>query len=209
MITQFTAKTALFEQSKMVEKPKISDRTIINPKYATPEQLEEAKNKDNARLAYDVHKVSSQKHFDDSLLAYQRTQELAAKDHVNSLDMVDDQIIKRRLETLNLKAQVDTANAKSEQEQARAGLMIKARDNFDKLPQALQVYVMRAVYNPQDMQEHDILLDDQLREFLKSEKESMAEKAKADARSTAAEAGKKELDLEKARDAYDKTRNHR
>ena len=68
-------------------------------------------------------------------------------------------------------------NSKNEAEKAKALLMNKAVENFDALPQSLQVYVMRAVFNPGDKQEDDILLQEQVREYLKMEKEATAKKA--------------------------------
>jgi hypothetical protein len=71
--------------------------------------------------------------------------------------------------------------AKTRQEKTKARLMQKAVGNIDKLPPSLQTYIFRAVFNPGDKQEDDILLQDEVREYLKTERQAGANKATAEA----------------------------
>lgn len=117
-------------------------------------------------------------------LEAERQAELKASQHINELVRIEDEMEGRRTdldkrEIANLKdrAEVDLLHAKTQAEKMKALLMQKAVDNFDNLPQSLQVYVIRAVFNPGDKQEDDILLQEQVREYLKMEKEASAKKA--------------------------------
>lgn len=110
--------------------------------------------------------------------------------HANTVEMMQKNlgVENTRQDIFKKQAEVNLLNAKTSAEWAKADLMRKAVDNFDTLPQSLQVYVMRAVFNPGDKQEDDILLQEQVREYLKMEKESAAKKSEYEAQKMKAEA---------------------
>jgi hypothetical protein len=131
----------------------------------------------------------------------QREAELLAKQHLNELTKVDDEIKGRSvqhesLEISNLKARAEISqiNAKTSAELAKADLMKQAVANIDKFPPSLQTYIYRAVFNPQDKQEDDILLQDEVREYVKTEREAKAEMERQKARKEKAQADLQEWD---------------
>jgi hypothetical protein len=107
--------------------------------------------------------------------------EAQVNSHLYSNEQLKIQVISAFTDVLSKKAEVNLLNARIEAEKGKASLISKAVNNFDSLPQSLQVYVVRAVFNPNDTQTDDILLQEEIREYLKMEKEAVAKKSQAEA----------------------------
>lgn len=125
----------------------------------------------------------------------QRQAELKLFEHLNALSKIKDESAERKLKLdalniANLKsmAEVNQMEARTEQEKIKADLMREAVNNISKLPPSLQTYIYRAVFNPNDKQEDDILLQDEIREYVKTEREAQAELKKQEARRAKAQA---------------------
>jgi hypothetical protein len=128
--------------------------------------------------------------------------ELLAKKHLNELHALDHQIKlqneeleSKKIENLKQMAEVRHMEAKTSAELAKADLMKRAVANIDKFPPSLQTYIYRAVFNPGDKQEDDILLQDEVRDYLKVEKEATAELKRQEARKMKSQADLEEWDV--------------
>lgn len=164
-----------------------SELNLNNDKH----RLEVLKHETEKQLNLLKHLLEEKKHrfeidkFDLEWGKYSLEREKHIKE--SSLNLLKHELEKNKTEAemmrefLKVKADINKIYIESSQEDIKAGLMQKAVNNFDDLPQALQVYVMRSVFNPKDNQDNDILLQDELRQYLKQEKESLSEKARADA----------------------------
>jgi len=95
-------------------------------------------------------------------------------------------LIETKLSELERKANINMVLAKTDQEKARASLMMASLNLFltNKLSEKLQAYLIVSVFNPGDKSFVDLGADEELQKILRDDKRYDADKKKWEAKST-------------------------
>lgn len=155
-----------------IEQAIITNQSLIN--YKAEIFLSKQKLKD----IIDSYYIETERNAVLKGIEFESKKVLTAKEAQKAINEIEAE----KIANLKARAEINQMEAKTRQELMRADLMNKAIDNIDKFPPSLQTYIYRAIFNPGDKQEDDILLQDEVRDILKKEKEAAAKKADADAR---------------------------
>ncbi|MCE5251366.1 hypothetical protein LLG96_14220 [bacterium] len=164
------------------------------------------------RMARIVQRYREHENFVDA--EGHRLSEIAEAKHINEMQKLEDEIHTRRksidaLELDNerrkveinvLKAQESNLKAQREKEDIRMGLMRKVVDKIDinELPDYLRTFVINSIFNPSQTITNEMQLMDDLREFA-------LRRAAAETRQTEAEARKHESQADIERTTADKS----